>query len=94
MSALTSDTSDGLPVAIEQANINLKHISMKNRNILTICSQWENPYSHVCGYVNARMSIAIVRATHLCLRGSLIPTSQMSRLPQWEDTAGLSLFRH
>jgi hypothetical protein len=55
--------------------------------------KWEKPYSHVCGYVNARMSIAIVRATHLCLRGSRIPTSRMSRLPQWEDTAGLSLFR-
>jgi hypothetical protein len=33
-------------------------------------------------------------ATHLCLRGSRIPTSQMSRLPQWEDTPGLSLFHH
>ena len=52
-------------------------------------------YSEVCGYVNARMSIAIVRATHLCLRGSRVPTSQMSnRRPQWEgDGAGLSLFR-
>jgi hypothetical protein len=29
-------------------------------------------YSDVCGYVNARMSIAIVRATHLCL-GSRVP---------------------
>ena len=27
-------------------------------------------YSEVCGYVNARMSIAIIQATHLCLRGS------------------------
>ena len=52
-------------------------------------------YSEVCGFVNARMSIAIVRATHLCLRGSRVPTSQMSnRRPQWEtDGAGLSLFR-
>jgi hypothetical protein len=53
-------------------------------------------YSTVCGYVNARMSIAIVRAkTHLCLRGSRVPTSQMSgRRPQWEDGAGLGRFRH
>jgi hypothetical protein len=29
----------------------------------------------MCGYVNARMSIAIVRA-HLCLRGSRVPSSQ------------------
>jgi hypothetical protein len=68
-----------------------------------LAEKWENPYFQVCGYVNARMIIAIVRATHLCLRAyeptSLrgsprIPTGQMSRRPQWEDTAGLSLFHH
>ena len=60
-----------------------------------LAAKWGKLYSEVCGYVNARMSIAIVRATHLCLRGSRIPTSQMStRQPQWEDKAGLSLFRH
>jgi hypothetical protein len=62
-----------------------------------LAAKWEKPYSHVCGYVNARISIAIVRATHLCLRGyspRRIPTSKMSRLPQWEDTSGLSIFRH
>jgi len=60
-----------------------------------IAEKWDKPYSEVCGYVNAKMSIAIVRATHLCLRGSRVPTSQMSnRRPEWEDQAGLSLFRH
>jgi hypothetical protein len=59
-----------------------------------LAAKRDKPYSQVCGYVNARMSLAILRATHLCLRGSRIPTSRMSRLPQWEDTAGLSLFRH
>jgi hypothetical protein len=38
----------------------------------------EKSYSEVCGFINARMSIAIVGATHLCLRGSQIPTGQMS----------------
>jgi hypothetical protein len=60
-----------------------------------LAEKWGEAYSEVCGYVNARMSIAIVRATHHCLRGSRVPTSRMStRLPQWEDKAGLSLFRH
>jgi hypothetical protein len=50
-------------------------------------------YAVVRGYVNARMSIAILRATHICLRGSRIPSSKMSnRFPLWEDKAGLSLF--
>ncbi len=60
-----------------------------------LSEKWGKSYSEVCGYVNARMSIAIVRATHLCLRGSRVPASRMSnRRPQWEDKAGLSLFRH
>ena len=60
-----------------------------------LAEKWDKPYSEVCGYVNARMSIAIVRATHRCLRGSRVPTGRMSsRLPLWEDKAGLGLFRH
>lgn len=52
------------------------------------------PYSMVCGALKARMSVAIVRATHLCIRGSRIPTSSMSRrVPQWEDGAGMTSFR-
>ena len=36
---------------------------------IRLAEKWEKPYSEVCGFVNAHMSIAIVRATHLCLRG-------------------------
>jgi hypothetical protein len=51
-------------------------------------------YSKVCGAIKARMSIAIARATHLCLRGSRVPTSQMSnRRAHWEDGAGLTSLR-
>jgi hypothetical protein len=46
----------------------------------------------VCAFMRARLSIAIVRATHMCLRGSRIPTSQMSRRPLWEGSGGLGLF--
>jgi hypothetical protein len=59
-----------------------------------LAEKWEKPYSEICGYVNARMSIAMVRATHLCLQGSRTPTSQMiNRQPQWENKAGLGLFQ-
>jgi hypothetical protein len=61
--------------------------------LVLLAEKWEKLYLEVCGYVNARMSIAIVRATHLCLPGSRVPTSQMcNRRPQWKDKAGLSLF--
>jgi hypothetical protein len=57
-----------------------------------LASKWQRTYSEVCGYVNARLSIAIVRATHLCLRGSRVPTDKMStRRALWEDGAGLGL---
>jgi hypothetical protein len=51
----------------------------------------EKLYSEICGHVNALMSIAMVRATHLCLYGYQM--SQMSKgHPQWRDKAGLGLF--
>ena len=43
-----------------------------------LAEKWGKSYAEVCGYVNARMSIAIVRATHLCLRGSRVSSSHMS----------------
>ncbi len=64
------------------------------RLLALLADKWDQPYSVACGYVNACMSIAIAQATHLCLRGSRVPTGKMSnRRPQWEDRAGLSLFR-
>ena len=42
----------------------------------------------------ARLSIAIVRAAHLCILESRIFTSGMSQHRQWEDRAGLSPFYH
>ena len=48
-------------------------------------------YLVVCGFLRARMSIAIVRATHLCLRGSRIPAERISH-PIWCDGAGLTYF--
>jgi hypothetical protein len=64
------------------------------RRLSAILSEkWHQPYSVVCGFVKSRLSIAIARATHLCLRGSRVPTSQMcNRRPQWEDRAGLGLY--
>jgi hypothetical protein len=78
-------STDGL-LGREAAEL-LKRLSLR------LAEKWERPYSVVHGFVNARMSIAIVRATHLCLRGSRVPLSQISRRPLWEDRAGLGLFK-
>ena len=57
-----------------------------------LANKWKAPYSATCGFINARISIAIIRATHLCLRGSRIPFRNMSsKWCQWDDGAGLLL---
>ena len=62
------------------------------RLAVKLAGKWQKPHSQVCGCVKARLSIAAVRATHLCLRGSRIPASKIStRFPQWEDGAGLAM---
>jgi hypothetical protein len=38
-----------------------------------LAEKWEKPYSEICGYANAQMGMAMVRATHLCLRGLPYP---------------------
>ena len=44
------------------------------KRITTILAEkWHSPYSVTYGYVNARMSVAILRATHICIRGSRVP---------------------
>jgi hypothetical protein len=75
----------------KEANVLLRKLSAMLPDML------EKPCSEVCGCVNARMSIAIVRATQLCIRGSRVPMGKMcNRLPQWEEdkAAGLGLSRH
>ena len=58
-----------------------------------IAPKWKQPYSQVMGFLRARMSMAMVRATHSCLRGSRVPARLVSNvLPSWADGAGLYLF--
>jgi hypothetical protein len=59
-----------------------------------LLDKWGRPYSQVCGYVNARLSIALIRATHPCVRGSWVPAPLISiKFAQWEDGASLNLWR-
>jgi hypothetical protein len=61
----------------KEGNILLKKLSV------LLAEKWKKPYSKVCGYGNAQISIAIARATHLCLRGSHI----LKRLSAFSDTS-------
>ena len=71
-----------------EATATLKRISS------CLATKWRQPYSKTCGYVKSRVAITLVRATHRCLRGSRVPAHRISvQQPQWEDGAGLNLFR-
>ena len=57
-------------------------------------TKWNQHYSKMCGYVKSRIVIIFVCATHCCIRGFRVLTHQISvQWPQWEDGAGLNLFR-
>jgi len=43
-----------------------------------LTEEWEKPYSIVRGFINARISIALVRATNRCIRGFRTPASTAS----------------
>ena len=59
-----------------------------------LAKKWHTAYGVTCGYVNARVSIAILRATHLCIRGSRVPfRHSCTKQSQWDDGAGLKLLR-
>jgi hypothetical protein len=59
---------------------------------LRLTAKWEQPYSVVRGFVNARINLAILQATNPCIRGSRVPASKMSKRVPWHDGAGLGLF--
>ena len=59
-----------------------------------LAQKWQQPYSITYGYVKSRIAITFVQATNRCIRGSMVPVYRISvQQPQWEDGAGLNLFR-
>ena len=58
-----------------------------------LAKQWKCLVSKATQFVITSMSVAILRASHRCLRGSLLPAHTMGkRISLWEDEAGLGLF--
>jgi len=51
-------------------------------------------YPTVRAFINARMSITLVRTTNRCIKGSRIPVSNISNRFRWEGGAGLGLLKN
>eukprot|EP00980_Cylindrotheca_fusiformis_P029139 scaffold22737_cov120-Cylindrotheca_fusiformis.AAC.2 len=54
--------------------------------------RWDQPKSVVTNFIHARLGIAILRATHRCIRGPQFPASKMSQHIEWTGPSGLALF--
>jgi hypothetical protein len=67
--------------------------NLLKRLAIHLSEKWMKPYSVTCGLVKSRISLACVRATHQCLRGSRTSFRTISREIQWEDGAGLGVYR-
>ena len=64
------------------------------RIVSRLKTKWRQPYSRTCGYVNSRIATTLVWATQRYIQGYMVPTHRISvQRPQWEDGAGLNLFR-
>ena len=69
------------------------------KQLAYVCvEKWDITYSKVRGYLNAKISIACLRAAHRCLRGSRVPSTRICRShlqveKPWEDGAGIDLFQ-
>ena len=61
-------TSDG--VLGEEADAAVKRMSC------LLAKKWNRTYSEVCGFVRARMALALVRSTTMCLRGARDPSAR------------------
>ena len=72
---------------MEEANT-LKRIATR------LATKLQQHYSRTCRYIQSRISINLVQSTHRYIQGSGVPAHKISvqRL-QWEDGAGLNLFR-
>ena len=57
-----------------------------------LAARGNRQYSELCGFVRSRLSIALVRAAHVCLRGARDSHAKPAR-PYFESSAGYSLYR-
>ena len=76
----------------KEAQAFLKHLAY------LYVDKWDLTYSKVRGYLNAKISVACLRAAHRCLRGSRVPSTRICRTQlqvetPWDDGAGIELFQ-
>ena len=56
-----------------------------------LADKWRRQYLEVCGFVRSRLSLALARATSMCIRGARDPSSRVTS-PYFESGTGLSAY--
>ena len=70
-----------------------KATAARKRLASKLAEKWHKEYSQVCGFLRARLSVALVRAANQCLRGTRDPLRKHNRAdPAWCAYDGLGLF--
>ena len=81
-------------VTLVERLLGMEETATLKRIASRLTTKWNQSYSKTCGYVKGRIAINLVRATHCCIQVYRVPAHQISvQRPQWEDCAGLNLFR-
>ena len=81
-------------VALVDGLLGVEATAILKRLSSRLAIKWKKSYSNKCGYVKSSIAITLVRSTHRCIRGYRVPAHRISvQRPQWEDGAGLNLFR-
>ena len=68
--------------------------SKLNRIVIRLATKWKETYSRTCRYIKSIVAITLVWAAYRCIRRAKVTAYRISvQNPQWEDGAGLNLFR-
>ena len=59
--------------------------------IRLMAKKLEEPLSHVCGWVNGRIIIAVARSYSRMIRGDRLPSPLWDQEPDWDPGSGLGL---
>ena len=52
--------------------LDMEAASTLKKIAIHLATKWQKPYLRTCRYVNSRISITLVQATHRCIRGSRV----------------------
>ena len=76
MQHIRSDVGGGWHVSSFVASVDwllgVEATATLKRIAICLATKWKQSYSKTCEYVKSRIAIALVRATHRCIRGSRV----------------------